>query len=486
MNAVIYARYSSDNQSEESIQAQLRACREYAERNNINIVHEYCDRAQSARSDRRVEFQKMIADSKKKGFSAVIVHKLDRFSRDRYDHAIYRKKLRDNGVALISVLENLDDSPESIILESVLEGVSEYYSKNLARETRKGLKEIALKAKFTGGCPPFGFDVDENNNYVTNEREAEAVRKIFDACLNCVGYDQLLIDFDKAGLRTKFGKPFAKTSFNAILKNRKYIGDYIYYPEGTAREKKSQPIVLQGALPQIVDKSVFWEVQKIMESRKHTGRIKAVEPYLLSGILFCGECGAPMNGHRHTKNGKHTYTYECSRNARMKQCDNKAYNRDRLEGLVCSYIRELLSDEAIKEIRAFLVKNLQFISEQREDDILVVKRHLNALERKIGGVIDSLIESPKDKNLHSRLALLSAQKDEAQLELERLEDTTLTEKKLDDYIIKFKDFENLSRKQKQIYVKKLIERVTIYKDGKFKIATTYGKVAAEVGGATQI
>ena len=245
-------------------------------------MHEYIDRAQSARSDRRVEFQQMIADSKKKKFQAVIVHKLDRFSRDRYDHAIYRKKLRDNGVSLISVLENLDDSPESIILESVLEGVSEYYSKNLARETRKGLKEIALKAKFTGGCPPFGFDVDENNNYIINKREAEAVRKIFNACLNCVGYDQLLIEFDRQGLRTKFGKPFSKTSFNAILKNRKYIGDYIYYPEGSAREKKSQPIVLEGALPQIVDKSVFWEVQKIMEKRKHTGRVKAIEPYLLS------------------------------------------------------------------------------------------------------------------------------------------------------------------------------------------------------------
>lgn len=486
MNAVIYARYSSDNQHEESILAQLRACREYAVRNNINIVHEYIDRAQSARSDRRVEFQQMIADSKKKKFQAVIVHKLDRFSRDRYDHAIYRKKLRDNGVSLISVLENLDDSPESIILESVLEGVSEYYSKNLARETRKGLREIALQAKHTGGTAPFGFDIDENNNYVINEREAEAVRKIFNACLNCTGYDQLLAEFEQQGLRTKFGRPFAKTSFNAILKNRKYIGDYIYYPEGTAREKKCQPIVLEGALPQIVDKSIFWEVQKVMQSRKHSGRVIAVEPYLLSGILFCGECGAPMNGHRHSNHGKHRYTYECSRNARMKKCDNRSYNRDRLEGLVCEYISELLSEETIEEIRAFLLKNLTLITRQRENDINIAKRQLNALERKISGVIDALIESPKNKDLHERLDLLSQQKDEILIDLERLEDTALTEKKLDDYIFKLKNFDELSRQQKQIYIKKMIEKITLYKDGKFKIATTYGEVAAAVGGATQI
>ena len=138
MKAVIYARYSSDNQSEESIQAQLRACDEYAKRNNITIVNTYIDRAQSARSDKRDNFQKMIRDSEKRSFDVVIVHKLDRFSRDRYDHAIYRKKLRDNGIRLISVLENLDDSPESVVLESVLEGFSEYYSKNLARETGRG------------------------------------------------------------------------------------------------------------------------------------------------------------------------------------------------------------------------------------------------------------------------------------------------------------------------------------------------------------
>jgi len=145
--AVLYARFSSDNQREESIDAQLRALREYCERNGIVVIHEYCDRARSATTDDRPEFLDMIADSKTKDFDFIIVHKLDRFSRNRYDSAYYKRELKKNGVALISILEYMDDSPESVILESVLEGMSEYYSKNLAREVMKGMKESAMQCR---------------------------------------------------------------------------------------------------------------------------------------------------------------------------------------------------------------------------------------------------------------------------------------------------------------------------------------------------
>ena len=130
--AAVYARFSSDNQREESIDAQLRACEDYAKRNNLVIVKQYIDRAKSATSDKRPEFQQMIQDSGRKAFEVLIVHKLDRFSRDRYDSARYKRQLKKNGIRLVSSLENLDGSPESIMMESVLEGMAEYYSKNLA------------------------------------------------------------------------------------------------------------------------------------------------------------------------------------------------------------------------------------------------------------------------------------------------------------------------------------------------------------------
>ena len=135
---VAYARFSSDNQREESIDAQLRAIRQYCQQHDYILLDTYVDEARSATTDDRPAFQQMVKDSASGDWSAVIVHKLDRFSRNRYDSAIYKKQLKDNGVHVESVLERLDDSPESVILESLLEGMSEYYSKNLAREVLKG------------------------------------------------------------------------------------------------------------------------------------------------------------------------------------------------------------------------------------------------------------------------------------------------------------------------------------------------------------
>lgn len=483
MNAVIYARYSSDNQSEESIQAQLRACNEYAERNHINIVHEYIDRAQSARSDKRANFQQMIADSKKHAFEAVIVHKLDRFSRDRYDHAIYRKKLRDNGVKLISVLENLDDSPESVVLESVLEGFSEYYSKNLARETRKGLKETALKAKFTGGVPPLGYDLDADHNYVINEIEAQAVRDIFQAVLDGTGYTALMQDLNRRGVKTKFGRPFGKTSFHDILKNKKYIGTYIYYPVGTAKEKKSEPIVIEDAIPAIIDKKTFWEVQEIMQKRKQTGRNSAIEPFLLSGVLICGECGGAMTGHRQHR-GKYNY-YECCTSTRNKQCTNRAFERDKLEKIVCEYVSKLLDDDTIDEIKAFLIKHSTLINSETDNMKKSLKLELAGLERRLNTVADMLIETPSE-TLKNKLLNMEEQKEQLIIEIDKIDSGKITEKKLDEYIPQIKDFSSLDRKQKQIFINRLIKKITAYKDGNLEIETTYSDVISKIGGTTQI
>ena len=147
MKAVIYARYSSENQREESIEGQLRECKEYADYNDIEVVGEYIDRALTAKTDNRPGFQRMIQDSGKKLFDLVLVWKLDRFARNRYDSAFYRYTLRKNGVKIISVKENISDGPEGIILESMIEGMAEYYSANLSQNVKRGFHENALKGK---------------------------------------------------------------------------------------------------------------------------------------------------------------------------------------------------------------------------------------------------------------------------------------------------------------------------------------------------
>ena len=224
----LYARFSSNNQREESIDAQIRAMEEYCQRNGLQIVAVYTDEAKSATSDNRPQFLQMIADSDKRLFDIVLIHKLDRFSRNRYDSAIYKSKLKKNGVEIRSVLERLDDSPESIILESLLTAMSEYYSHNLAREVRKGQKENALACKMNGGKPPLGFDIDAERRLVINEAEAEIVRLIFDLYAKGYGYTYILKELEDNGYRSKRGGHFAKNALAKILTNEKYKGTYVF------------------------------------------------------------------------------------------------------------------------------------------------------------------------------------------------------------------------------------------------------------------
>ncbi|MDD6906310.1 MAG: recombinase family protein, partial [Finegoldia magna] len=201
--AVAYGRYSTDMQREESIDAQFRAIRDYCDRNKIELVSTYADEGISGTTDNRPEFQRMIKDAELGAFDYVIVHKLDRFSRSKYDSAIYKRKLKLAGVQLLSVLENLDGSPESLILESVLEGMSEYYSRNLSREVKKGMRENALKCKFNGGIPPLGYDIDDDKNYVINAHEAEAIKLIFDMFTKNYSYSEMMRKLNSLGYKTK-------------------------------------------------------------------------------------------------------------------------------------------------------------------------------------------------------------------------------------------------------------------------------------------
>ena len=250
MTAVIYARYSSDNQREESIEGQLRECQEYAERNGITILHSYIDRALSAKTDNRPEFQHMIRDSAKELFDAVLVWKLDRFSRDRYDSAHYKHILKKNGVKVISAKENISEGPEGIILESMLEGMAEYYSAELAQKINRGLKENALKGKNNGGSIPLGFVLSEDQKLKIDPLTAPVVREIYQRYDSGETMKAIIASLNARHILTRKNRPFSQSSFNILLRNRKYIGEYRY-----------GDIVIPDALPAIIPKDLFERVQ---------------------------------------------------------------------------------------------------------------------------------------------------------------------------------------------------------------------------------
>lgn len=405
MKAVAYARFSSDNQREESITAQLRAIRDYAQQKGYTIIKEYTDEARSATTDDRPAFLQMIRDitSGLLQVEVVLVHKLDRFARNRYDSAFYRRELKKGGVRLESVLEPLDDSPESVILESVLEGMAEYYSKNLAREARKGMKENAYECKHNGGLPPLGYDVDpETKKYVINEKEAEAVRLIFQRVLEGVSYTALAEELNLKGYQTKAGRPFNKNSFTEILSNEKYKGVYIWDRSrakvaGKRNNHESKPeeeiIKIPGGVPAIVEEEVFHTVQKMRAARKYKGAAnKAKLDYLLSGKIFCGLCESPYVGDPGTTGKKlRQPTYKCSRRKREKDCSNKSIGKRAIEAYVIQEIKDrILSDRAIPILASRIEEQYKTTIDKSRREIDGITKEIIDTQKKMDNLIAAI------------------------------------------------------------------------------------------------
>lgn len=348
LNAVIYARYSSNNQREESIDAQVRACEEYAASHEITIVDIYADEAISGKglkTKKRAQYQRMLRDINKGNFTTILVHKYDRIARNVQEHVNLAMRLNAENIELIAVSQDFGTSKEAKIMKVLTWAMSEYYIDNLASESRKGHRETALKGLHNGGYPPFGYDVIDQK-YVINEVEAMYVRKMYTACLNGENYKEILEDLRAAGITGKRGKPMSYSSIYEILRNEKYTGVYIYTPEqNRSRESqriKKDAIRLDGAIPQIIDREIWEGVQKIMSSRKNTGKTTKNE-YLYSGLIFC-KCGAPMHAStsRRTKNG---HTYEYKRYICSKKCGAKSISSDKIDVAVFQYLYDLLSPE---------------------------------------------------------------------------------------------------------------------------------------------
>ena len=348
MNAVIYARYSSHAQREESIEGQLRVCYEYARHAGFDVIKEYIDRAMTATSDQRPAFQRMIAESASRGFDIVLVYALDRFARDRYDAAIYRKKLKDNGVRIVSVTQPIDDSPEGVLIESLLEGMAEYYSKNLARGVMRGMRENAINCKAVGGICPTGYKIDRSTmKYVIDEEKAVIIRDVFSMYANGMSIVEICRQCNAKGYRTNRGRPFTRNSLSTILKNQKYIGIY-----------KFDDIEIEGGMPVIVDKDIFERVQERLKMGCRSKPRKNDDiTFLLSGKLFCGHCGKPMVGTSgHGKNQTYYY-YSCRQHGH--KCLKTAERKEPLEQYVISYITEaFLTDENIGLIADLVMEQL--------------------------------------------------------------------------------------------------------------------------------
>lgn len=344
---VLYTRYSSHSQRDVSIEQQVKACKQFAERNGIKIVHIYEDHAMTGTNDKRPGFQQMIQDAKTSQWSYVIVYSLDRFARDRYDSAVYKRHLKEAGVKILSATENITDDPAGVLMESLLEGLAEYYSKELSRKIRRGLGDNAAKC-MVNGTLPLGYVRGADGRYAIDEAEAVIVQEIFRRVSECESFTAIIQDLNNRCIPTKVGKPWNKSSFNRLLSNERYIGTYIY---GDMR--------IPGGIPPIVDKSVFEAVQLRLGSKANPRtnaaprrRRRENGVYLLTGKLFCGKCKSPMVGiSGKNRHGNPFFYYTCKAKRTYHTCDKQNVRREVIEQTVATALRNtLLTPEAVSAL----------------------------------------------------------------------------------------------------------------------------------------
>ena len=462
MTAVIYARYSSDNQREESIEGQIRECTAYAEKNGITIVKHYIDRAISAKTDNRPEFQQMIKDSDKKLFDIVLVWKLDRFARNRYDSARYKTQLKKNGVKLMSATEIISEGPEGIILESVLEGYAEYYSADLAEKVVRGQTENILKGRCNGGRGTFGYTLDSERKFhidpLTSPFVLESFRKYNEGSTMKEIRDWL----NENGIKNPVGGAFTYNSVEHMLKNRRYIG-----------ELKFRDVVVPDAIPPIIPLELFEDVQeKIAKNKKAPARRKAEDDYLLTTKLHCGYCGALMFGESGTsRTGEVHRYYKCATAKKHKGCKKKTVRKQWLEDLVVNQTMQLVRDDAAMESIIAKVMELQ---DRENTNLPLYEKQLRDAESGIQNMLNAIQAGILTSSTKERLEQLEETKRELETRIaeEKLAKPKVTEEFIRFWLLRFRKLDMSLKDQRQALVDTFINSIYLY-DDKVLIAFNY-------------
>ncbi|MBQ4187828.1 MAG: recombinase family protein [Firmicutes bacterium] len=455
MNVVLYFRYSSSSQTEQSIEGQDRVCTEFCQRNDYHILNRYIDRATSAYKDaeKRTNFMQMIRDAEKGKWDAVVVYKLDRFARNRYDSANYKAKLKKAGVKVISATEPISDSPEGIILESVLEGMAEYYSRELAQKISRGMRESALKGNVCGGQTALGYRI-ENKKWVLDPVEAPIVKEAFELYDAGKSVSQIINIFEEKGYRTSKGVPFNKNSFYHMFKNERYIGTYIY---GDIR--------IENGMPAIVDRDLFERVRdRNARTHKAPGAMKAKVDYLLSGKLFCGHCGANMIGESgKSKTGAVYYYYKCHNAKYNHTCDKKAVRKDWIEDNVAREVFQRITPALIDELAEMAVKASE---EDVENNTVIpaLRAELQDVERSIKNLFRLVERGSDSEDLFHRLGELDDQKKDIERRLidAEAEIIILEKKPIVWWFSRFLDGDIENPEFKKRLIDLLVNSVTIY------------------------
>ena len=455
MKAVIYARYSSDNQREESIEGQIRECTAFAEKNGITILRHYIDRAFSAKTDNRPEFQNMIKDSGKRLFDMIIVWKLDRFARNRYDSARYKAALKKNGVKVVSATEVISDGAEGIILESVLEGYAEYYSADLSEKVVRGMTENALKSKYNGGTLPIGYQIDSDQCFQLDPLTAPFVREAFQRYDEGATMTQIRDWLNGQGVKNTRGQKMTYNSIQHLLNNRRYIGEYTY-----------RDIVVPDAIPAIVPQDLFDRVQeKLAKNKKAPARHKAEDDYLLTTKLFCGYCGAYLcgeSGTSHTGNVHHYYKCVSVKKKRT-ECHKKSVKKEWIEDLVVNETMKMVMDDTAIEAIVSMLMDLQ---DRENVNLPLYEQQLREADTAIQNLLNAIQQGILTKSTKGRLEELEATKEELETKIacEKLAKPKVSAEFMTFWLHRFRKLDVRQKSHRKMLIDTFVNAIFLYDD----------------------
>ena len=381
---VLYGRYSSHNQKDISVEQQFEKGYELAAEYGIRIIDTYADRAVSGRTDKRRDFQRMMTDAAKGKFRYVIAWKSNRMGRNMLEALINEARLQDLGVRVLYVEEDFDDTAAGRFAARSMMNVNQFYSENMAEDIKRGLYDNAANCMVANGHLPYGYKADETLHYAIDEPKAAVIREIFTRVSCGEAFVDIMASLNARGIKTSYGRPWGRSSFQKILSNERYRGIYIY---GDVRK--------EGGIPRIVSDELYFKVQEVITTKKNPqGRHRVNGDYLLTGKLFCGHCKSPMTGISGTsRSGNLHYYYVCQKRRTEKTCEKKNLRRDDIELQVAKAIkRRTLDDDTINWIADSVVEYSQhqesasgigLLEDQLKDTQRSIKNLMAAIEQGI-------------------------------------------------------------------------------------------------------
>ena len=373
----LYARVSSDRQDVDlSVAAQLRALRDFAERNAYVVAREYIDEAESGRTSDRPQFTKMLDEAAQPDapFQEILVWKFSRFTRKREHAVAFKSMLRRRGIRVTSITEHADDTPTGKLMEAIIESVDEFYSENLAQEVTRGMREAASRGFWVASRPPYGYKrvkvqdgAKERPRLELNPPVDDIVRRIFDMAINGSSVLDITRVLNDEGIPTTNGKPWLKTTVHRLLNNEAYTGTLVW---GQNAKDGSEPVRVEDAHPAIVTRDEYQYVQRLLKSRapKHVNPRRVSSPYLLSSLLNCELCNVSMSG-AEAKGGKYSY-YVCQSKIKKgtETCETPRLNARDFERTIIEQLRShILTESNIRELVKMVDEEMDGLAkEQRQ------------------------------------------------------------------------------------------------------------------------